>query len=65
MTKTTNLPDIFEHVEHLGGEVGVGHVKLGEVSLQHRGRGLLGLQGGHLLLKAQDPARQKDTKTEA
>lgn len=31
------------------------HVKLGEVSLQQRGRGLLGLQGGVLPLEMQDP----------
>lgn len=41
----------------------VGHVKFSEVSLQHRGRGLLGLQGWHLLLKAEDPAQQRDGKS--
>lgn len=61
--RTTNLPDIFKHVEHLRGEVGVGHIKLCEVRLQHWGRRLLGLQGGHLLLKAQDPVQKWDGKT--
>lgn len=57
----THPPDIFEHVEHLGGEVRVGHVKFSEVGLQHGGRRLLGLQGWHLLLKAQDSARWRDS----
>ena len=57
-----NLPDIFEHVEHLGREVGVGHIKFCEVRLQHWGRGLLSLKDGHLLLKAQDPAQERVTE---
>lgn len=45
-------PDVLEHVEHLRGQVGVLHVKLCEVSLQQRGRGLLSHQGGRLLPNA-------------
>jgi hypothetical protein len=54
-----SLPDVFEHVEHLGRQVGVGHVKLCEVRLQHGGGWLLGLKDGHLLLKAQDPGEEE------
>jgi hypothetical protein len=36
-------PDILEHVQHLGGQVGVGQVTLCQVSLQHRRWGLLSL----------------------
>lgn len=32
-TKSVSLPDIFEHVEHLWGEVGVGHIKFSKVRL--------------------------------
>lgn len=39
----------------------VGHVEFSEVSLQHGGRRLLGLQGWHLLLKAQDSAGWRDS----
>lgn len=35
ITQTLNLPDIFKHVEHLRGEVGIGHIKFSEVCLQH------------------------------
>lgn len=53
--RTADPPDVLQHVENLGGQVGVGHVKLRQVGLQHRGRRLLGLQRGDLLLEAQDP----------
>lgn len=48
-------PDIFQHVQNLGGQVGVLHVKLGQVSLQQTGRRLLGLQGRGLPPDTQDP----------
>lgn len=35
--------------------MGVGHVEFGQVSFQHRWRGLLQLQRGQLLLDAQEP----------
>lgn len=47
------LPDVLKHVEHLRGQVRVLHVKLCEVSLQQRGRGLLSHQGGGLPPNAQ------------
>lgn len=34
-SRRANLPDIFEHVEHFGREVGVGHIEFGEICLQH------------------------------
>ena len=50
---TVPLPDVLKHVEHLRGQVRVLHVKLCEVSLQQRGRGLLSHQGGGLPPNAQ------------
>lgn len=44
--------------------MGVGHVKLRQVGFQHRGRRLLGLQRGDLLLEAQDPGHTDRQGTE-
>ena len=55
--RVPGVPDVLEHVEDLGRQVGALHIKLGQVRLQQGGRGLLGLQGGGLLTDTQDPAR--------
>ena len=63
-SRPANLPDVFEHVEHLGRQVGIGHVELCKVGLQNGGRRLLRLQDGRFLLEAQDPGEEEEEERE-
>lgn len=56
-------PDILQHVEDLRGQIGGLHVELRQVSLQQRGRGLLGLQGGRIFSDPKYSVERDQTKT--